>query len=111
MSRSNAFECLVSDAASSCEPVAMAINIPRTRIACEGSLARKRRENNASCKAQVRIRATKRRGRVGMKAVILAGGMGTRLSEETAVRPKPMVEIGGRPILWHILKIYSSHGI
>lgn len=46
-----------------------------------------------------------------MKAVILAGGLGTRLSEETASRPKPMVEIGGRPILWHILKIYSSHGI
>ncbi len=46
-----------------------------------------------------------------MKAVILAGGLGARLSEETAVRPKPMVEIGGRPILWHILKIYSSHGI
>jgi glucose-1-phosphate cytidylyltransferase len=46
-----------------------------------------------------------------MKAVILAGGLGTRLSEETALRPKPMVEIGGRPILWHVLKIYSSHGI
>ena len=46
-----------------------------------------------------------------MKAVILAGGFGTRLSEETVTRPKPMVEIGGRPILWHILKIYSSHGI
>ena len=46
-----------------------------------------------------------------MKAVILAGGLGTRLSEETAIKPKPMVEIGGRPILWHILKIYSSHGI
>lgn len=46
-----------------------------------------------------------------MKAVILAGGLGTRLSEETAVRPKPMVEIGGLPILWHILKIYSHHGI
>src|SRR5512138_869299 len=46
-----------------------------------------------------------------MKAVILAGGLGTRLSEETAVRPKPMVEIGGRPILWHILKIYSHHHI
>lgn len=46
-----------------------------------------------------------------MKAVILAGGFGTRLSEETVVRPKPMVEIGGRPILWHILKIYSKHGI
>ena len=46
-----------------------------------------------------------------MKAVILAGGLGTRLSEETNTRPKPMVEIGGRPILWHILKIYSSHGI
>ena len=46
-----------------------------------------------------------------MKAVILAGGMGTRISEETLVRPKPMIEIGGKPILWHILKIYSSHGI
>ena len=46
-----------------------------------------------------------------MKAVILAGGFGTRLSEETAIKPKPMVEIGGRPILWHILKIYSSYGI
>jgi len=46
-----------------------------------------------------------------MKAVILAGGLGTRISEETTVRPKPMVEIGGRPILWHIMKIYSSHGI
>lgn len=46
-----------------------------------------------------------------MKAVILAGGMGTRISEETSIRPKPMIEIGGKPILWHILKIYSSHGI
>jgi glucose-1-phosphate cytidylyltransferase len=46
-----------------------------------------------------------------MKAVILAGGFGTRLSEETGVRPKPMVEVGGRPILWHILKIYSAYGI
>jgi glucose-1-phosphate cytidylyltransferase len=46
-----------------------------------------------------------------MKAVILAGGLGTRLSEETSLRPKPMVEIGGRPILWHIMKMYSSHGI
>lgn len=46
-----------------------------------------------------------------MKAVILAGGLGTRLSEETGVRPKPMVEVGGRPILWHIMKMYSFHGI
>jgi len=46
-----------------------------------------------------------------MKAVILAGGLGTRLAEETQLRPKPMVEIGGKPILWHILKIYSSYGI
>lgn len=46
-----------------------------------------------------------------MKAVILAGGLGTRLSEETGIRPKPLVEIGGKPILWHILKIYSQHGI
>jgi glucose-1-phosphate cytidylyltransferase len=46
-----------------------------------------------------------------MKAVILAGGLGTRLSEETSMRPKPMVEIGGKPILWHIMKMYSSHGV
>jgi len=46
-----------------------------------------------------------------MKAVILAGGLGTRISEESSTRPKPMVEIGGKPILWHIMKIYSSHGI
>ena len=46
-----------------------------------------------------------------MKAVILAGGLGTRLSEETHVKPKPMIEIGGKPILWHIMKIYSSYGI
>jgi glucose-1-phosphate cytidylyltransferase len=45
-----------------------------------------------------------------MKVVILAGGLGTRISEETSVRPKPMVEIGGKPILWHIMKIYSSYG-
>lgn len=45
-----------------------------------------------------------------MKAVILAGGRGTRLAEETTIRPKPMVEIGGRPMLWHIMKIYASHG-
>ena len=46
-----------------------------------------------------------------MKAVILAGGLGTRLSEETSLKPKPMVEIGGKPILWHLMKMYSSHGI
>jgi len=46
-----------------------------------------------------------------MQAVILAGGLGTRLSEETELKPKPMVEIGGKPILWHIMKLYSSHGI
>lgn len=46
-----------------------------------------------------------------MKAVILAGGLGTRISEETSVRPKPMVEIGGKPILWHIMKIYAAHGV
>ncbi len=46
-----------------------------------------------------------------MKAVILAGGMGTRLSEETGTRPKPMIEVGGKPILWHIMKGYSAHGI
>jgi glucose-1-phosphate cytidylyltransferase len=46
-----------------------------------------------------------------MKAVILAGGLGSRLSEETTVKPKPMVEIGGKPILWHIMKMYSAHGV
>jgi len=46
-----------------------------------------------------------------MKAVILAGGLGTRISEETHLRPKPMIEIGGRPLLWHIMKMYSAHGI
>ena len=46
-----------------------------------------------------------------MKAVILAGGLGTRISEETVIKPKPMIEIGGKPILWHIMKIYSFHGI
>ena len=46
-----------------------------------------------------------------MKAVILAGGLGTRISEETDSRPKPMIEIGHKPILWHIMKIYSAHGI
>jgi glucose-1-phosphate cytidylyltransferase len=46
-----------------------------------------------------------------VKAVILAGGLGTRISEETHLKPKPMVEIGGKPILWHIMKIYSAHGV
>ena len=46
-----------------------------------------------------------------MKAVILAGGLGTRISEETHLKPKPMIEIGGKPIIWHIMKMYSFHGI
>ncbi len=46
-----------------------------------------------------------------MKAIILAGGLGTRISEETHLKPKPMIEIGGKPILWHIMKIYSAHGV
>lgn len=58
------------------------------------------------------IRAGRKKGEhQKVKAVILAGGLGTRLSEETQVRPKPMAEIGGRPMLWHIMKIYSSHGV
>lgn len=50
-------------------------------------------------------------GKIVPKAVILAGGLGTRLAEETGIKPKPMVEIGGKPILWHIMKLYSAHGI
>src|SRR5687767_10067953 len=46
-----------------------------------------------------------------MKVVILAGGLGSRLSEETTIRPKPMLELGGKPLLWHIMKIYSHHGL
>src|SRR5467141_106159 len=46
-----------------------------------------------------------------MKCVILAGGIGTRISEESGLRPKPMIEIGGKPILWHIMKVYSAHGV
>ncbi|MEQ1525765.1 MAG: glucose-1-phosphate cytidylyltransferase [Gallionella sp.] len=46
-----------------------------------------------------------------MKAIILAGGLGTRISEETSVRPKPMIDVGGKPVLWHIMKTYSAHGI
>ena len=46
-----------------------------------------------------------------MIAVILAGGLGTRISEETHLKPKPMIEIGGKPILWHIMKLYSAHGV
>jgi glucose-1-phosphate cytidylyltransferase len=46
-----------------------------------------------------------------MKAVILAGGLGTRISEETHLKPKPLIEIGGKPILWHIMKNYSAHGV
>ena len=46
-----------------------------------------------------------------MKVVILAGGLGTRISEESHLKPKPMIEIGGKPILWHIMNIYSTHGI
>jgi glucose-1-phosphate cytidylyltransferase len=46
-----------------------------------------------------------------VKAVILAGGLGTRISEETSLKPKPMIEVGGRPILWHIMKLYSAHGV
>lgn len=48
---------------------------------------------------------------IGMKAVVLAGGFGTRISEESHLKPKPMIEIGGKPILWHIMKMYSHHGI
>ena len=50
-------------------------------------------------------------GETNMKAIILAGGLGTRISEESTARPKPMIEIGGKPILWHIMKIYSAHGV
>src|SRR5437763_1625996 len=59
---------------------------------------------------RTRARSNCRRGGRSMKVVILAGGYGTRLCEETISRPKPLVEIGGKPLLWHILNIYSAHG-
>lgn len=71
---------------------------------CGGKIA------NVCFKIQNEIRVSQSE-RKFMKAVILAGGLGTRLSEETSVKPKPMVEIGGKPILWHIMKMYSAHGI
>ncbi len=52
-----------------------------------------------------------RKGKIKLKAVILAGGFGTRISEEAILKPKPMIEIGGKPILWHVMKIYSAHGV
>lgn len=58
-----------------------------------------------------KMRPNNPRNLLEMKAVILAGGLGTRLSEETTTKPKPMVEIGGRPILWHLMKIYARHGV
>ena len=61
----------------------------------------------ASDAARFQINAS----RSAMKVVILAGGLGTRISEESYLRPKPMIEIGGKPILWHIMKIYSAHGV
>src|SRR3972149_5175708 len=57
------------------------------------------------------LRINSRRIEHSMKAVILAGGLGTRISEETHLKPKPMIEIGGKPILWHIMKMYSAHGV
>jgi len=73
-------------------------------VFCGGKIA------NVCFKIQNEIRVSQSE-RKFMKAVILAGGLGTRLSEETSVKPKPMVEIGGKPILWHIMKMYSAHGI
>jgi glucose-1-phosphate cytidylyltransferase len=65
-----------------------------------------------TCKSALRPGfARSRLWEASLKAVLLAGGLGTRLAEETDAKPKPMVEIGGKPILWHIMKIYSSHGI
>ena len=65
----------------------------------------------AACPARVRQHEAGGSEGESVKAVILAGGYGTRIAEETSVRPKPMVEVGGRPILWHIMKIYSAHGV
>jgi glucose-1-phosphate cytidylyltransferase len=66
---------------------------------------------NARSKASRRPSGRARKGEAKMKAVILAGGLGSRLSEETVLRPKPMVEIGGKPILWHIMNIYGAAGV
>src|SRR4051794_10667277 len=65
----------------------------------------------AAAHIQLRMQTTINDLGRSMKAVLLAGGLGTRFAEETDIRPKPMIEIGGKPILWHIMKIYSSHGI
>src|SRR5690606_17967767 len=69
--------------------------------------------NGASCchARPLYCRQIARDMRVDMQAVILAGGFGTRISEESHLKPKPMIEIGSRPILWHIMKIYARHGI
>ena len=67
--------------------------------------------NPRSGKASRQAAGRARKGDAKMKAVILAGGLGSRLSEETVLRPKPMVEIGGKPILWHIMNIYGAHGV
>jgi hypothetical protein len=58
-----------------------------------------------------RVTTVSSRRRFPMKAVILAGGLGTRISEETHLKPKPMIEIGGRPILWHVMKLFFAHGV
>src|SRR5690349_4589741 len=70
----------------------------------------RQRFNNEAGRLPAGRSENKRRGQY-MKAVILAGGLGTRIAEESDSKPKPMVEIGGRPLLWHIMKTYSHHGI
>jgi hypothetical protein len=74
----------------------------------DGCMPNRKRASNVDCPPQRASRIAKERT---MKAVILAGGMGTRISEESILRPKPMIEIGGKPIIWHIMKIFAHYGI
>jgi len=90
-------------------------------MCCREAASARYRSNGKSCRLRgqrdnarilaSRAKLAKYTGRITMKAVILAGGLGTRISEETHLKPKPMIEIGGKPILWHVMKIYSAHGI
>src|SRR5205823_11964226 len=96
----------------SCKPGVPRLEEPdRSLNVCLVSSSTASRQRAPRGHSERAVRCRHATGRRGMKAVILAGGLGSRLSEETQLRPKPMVEIGGQPILWHIMKSYTAHGI